>query len=137
MNDTFIDSVAAFGKLGIEASGRTRDEKELAKSKVDCVSAILKLMQIHPEQNLTVMGIGIEKIKQVKEFARQCSVEKVVLFPYLDGQSVIPLIRIYGGNKELFFKYNGWTPLQPSIYSKSNVFDSLEKEFGIILYTKD
>lgn len=36
MNDNFIDSIAAWGKFGVENSGRSRDEKEWAKSGVDC-----------------------------------------------------------------------------------------------------
>ena len=55
MNDNFIDSIAAFQKLGIENSRATRDAKEWEKSRVDCLSSVLKLMQMHPEQTVTVM----------------------------------------------------------------------------------
>lgn len=135
MNDNFIDSIAAFKKLGIENSGTPRDVKEWEKSRVDCLSSVLKLMQVHPEQNMTVMGLTLEQIKIIKSAAEQYSVEKVVLFPYSDGQSVIPLVRVYGGDKEKFFGYLGWSTMGTNSPAEvASECDSLIKEYGITLY---
>ena len=137
MNDNFIDSIAAFRKFGIESSSATRDEKEWRKSEIECISSVLKLMNVHPEQNVTVMGLGIEQIRTIKKIAEQCSVEKVVIFPYPNGQNILPLIRVYGGDKNSFFSHNGWSPLQPDTTLEfRSALDSLEKEYGIILYER-
>ena len=135
MNDNFIDSIAAFKKFSIENSGATRDEKEWEKSRVDCLSSVLKLMQVHPEQNMTVMGLTLEQISAIKRTAEQYSVEKVVLFPYSDGLRVIPLVRVYGGDKESFFRHLGWSSMGTNSPAEvTSAFDSLIKEYGITLY---
>lgn len=135
MNDNFIDSVATFKKLGIESSGATRDEKEWEKSRVDCLSSVLKLMQVHPEPNVTVMGLTLEQVRTIKKAAEQYSVEKVVLFPYSDGQRVIPLVRVYGGDKERFFGHLGWNTMRTNFPAEvASECDNLIKEYGITLY---
>lgn len=134
MNSQFIDSIAAFSKFGIENSSFPRDDKEWAKSGIDCLSSVLKLMQTYPEQNKTLM-MSIDQISKIKRIARQCSVEKVVLFPYPNGRNILPLIRVYGGDKESFFSQNGWMSLRSDDSLEFvSVFDSLEKEYGVILY---
>jgi hypothetical protein len=135
MNDNFIDSIAAFQKLGIESSRATRDAKEWEKSRVDCLSSVLKLMQVHPEQNVTVMGLTFEQVRTIKKAAEQYSVEKVVLFPYSDGQKVIPLVCVYGGDKEKFFGHLGWSTMRTnSPVEIASEYNSLIKEYGIIVY---
>lgn len=137
MNDNFIDSIAALRKLGIENSGRTREEKEWEKSGVDCLASILKLLQVHPKQNMNVMGLDIEFISKIKKIAEQCSVEKVILFPYSDGQNIDPLVRVYGGNKEYFFQCLGWSTVNSNTPLEfESVCDSLIKEYGIVLYER-
>lgn len=135
MNNQFLDSIAAFGKFGIENSGRTRDEKEWAKSGVDCLSSVLKLMQAPPKQNILVMGLSLEQIRVVKQVAAQCAIEKAMLFPYPNGENIVPLIRVYGGDKEKFFQSLGWTRLQSNTQLGFSLeCDGLEKEYGIVLY---
>ena len=136
MNDKLIDSIAALKKFGIENSGHTREEKEWAKSGVDCLSSVLKLMQqAYPNQNLSVMGLDIEQIRAVKQVAKQYAIEKVILFPCPNGQNIIPLIRVYGGDKEKFLQSFGWNSLQSNYQMEfSSMCDSLEKEYGITLY---
>lgn len=135
MNDNFIDSIAAFKKMGIENSSATRDEKEWEKSRIDCLSSFIKLMQVHPEQQMTVMGLTIEQIRTIKRIAEQCSVEKVVLFPYPDGQNIVPLVRVYGGDKEKFFGYFGWSAMGTNSPAEvASQCDNLIKEYGITLY---
>ena len=63
MNENYIDFVADLRKINIENSPLTRDEKELAKTGVDCMSDLLKLIQTQPKQNITVMGMSLEEIK--------------------------------------------------------------------------
>ena len=95
MNDNVIDSIAAWGKFGVENSGRSRDEKEWVKSGVDCLSSVLKLMRESATPTMSVMGLDIEQIRSIKQIAERYAIEKVVLFPYPDGQTIIPLIRAY------------------------------------------
>lgn len=135
MNDKFIDAIAALKKFGIENSGYTRDEKEWAKSGVECLSSVLKLMPTHSNNNMSVMGLSIEQVKKVKQVAEQCGIEKVVLFPFPNGQNIVQLVRVYGGDKERFFRSFGWN----NIHSNTQMeflsdCDGLEKEYGIILY---
>ena len=82
MNDNFIDSIAAWGKFGVENSGRSRDEKEWAKSGVDCLSSILKLIQKSAIPTVSVMGLTLNRSETSKQIAEQYAIEKVVLsFP--------------------------------------------------------
>ena len=66
MNENYIDFVADLRKINIENSPLTRDEKELAKTGVDCMSDLLKLIQTQPKQNITVMGMSLEEIRKIK-----------------------------------------------------------------------
>ena len=92
-------------------------------------------MQVHPEQNMTVMGLTLEQISAIKRAAEQYSVEKVVLFPYLDGQRAIPLMHVYGGDKEGLFRHLGWSSMGTNSPAEvTSEFDSLIKEYGITLY---
>ncbi len=135
MNENFIDAIAALRKFGIESSGYTRDEKEWAKSGVDCISSALKSMLSQPKQNITVMGLNIEQIRAIKNMAAQYNVTKVALFPCLDNQNIVPLIRVYGEDREKFFHRLGLTPVNPNTYSNyASEYDVLEKEYGVILY---
>ncbi len=135
MTNNFIDSIAAFRKFGIENSGATKEEKEWEKFKVDCLSSVLKQMQGHPEQNVTVMGLTLGQVRTIKRAAEQYSVEKVVLFPGSDGQKVIPYVRVYGGDKEKFFGHLGWSTMTTNSPSEFvSKCDSLIDEYGIILY---
>lgn len=131
----FIDSVAAFGKLGIEKSNLSRDDKEYAKSGVDCLSSLLKQLEPRQRVDLSVMGMNLERVRDIKVSARQYSVEKVVLFPYPNGYGVIPLIRVYGGDVKAFFCSIGVSPLEMNIsVEEGEKIHDIEKEYGIILY---
>lgn len=137
MNDNFIDSIAAWGKFGVENSGRSRDEKEWAKSGIDCLSSILKLIQKSATPTMSVMGLDIEQIRNIKQIVEQYAIEKVVLFPYPDGQNIIPLINVYGGDREGFFQYFGLNHIHSNPHTQTELwsnFNILEKEYGIILY---
>lgn len=137
-----IDTIAALGKFGIDNSLRTRDDKEWAKSGIDCLSAILKQMQSFSQQgqNLTIMGMEIEKIPQIKEFAHQYSVEKVVLFPCPINNQIIPYLHVYGGDSKSFFAAMGLECSSSSPYITPNDnanMSSLESKYGVILYESE
>ena len=135
MNDHSIDTIASLGKLEVEGSNRDRDEKERIKTKIDCLSSLIKQMQTHPGQNATFMGVPIARIQEVKKIARLCSVNKVELFPFPNGDTVIPLITVQGGDKELFFRLLGSNTIDPNQSSKfASEFDSLREKYGVILY---
>ena len=137
MNENVIDSIVAWGKFGVENSGCSRDEKEWMKSGVDCLSTVLKLMQKSATPTMSVMGLDIEQIRSIKQIAKRYTIEKVVLFPYSDGQTLIPLIRAYGGDREGFFQYFGWNHIYPNSHTQIELesnFNILEKEYRIILY---
>lgn len=135
--DNYIDSIAAFSKFGIEMSGQLRDEKELAKTRVDCLATLLKLIQPLPKQRLNSLEINFEWTRQIKKLAKQYSVDRVVLFPYsADAQNFIPLLRAYGGETVKFFEEIGFNPLKGNnITSEENaILTQWENEYGIILY---
>lgn len=135
--DNFIDSITAFGKLKIETSGLSRNDKELAKERLDCTKSVLKVMSQFIEQNSRPLIIDYQWINQVKKIAVQHSVEKVVFFPYpLGDQRIAYLIRVYGGDKTGFFEALGWKPLTDNSVTpkeQDNV-TQLENKYGIILY---
>lgn len=133
----FIDSIAAFEKFGIETSGQTRDNKELAKARVDCLSALLKLIHPFPKQHLNSMEINFEWTRQVKKTAQQLSIDRVVLFPYpVNNQNLVLLLRVYGGETGKFCEEIGFNPLKGNnITSEENAaLTWWENEYGIILY---
>lgn len=86
---------------------------------------------------VSVMGLDIEQIRNIKQIAEQYAIEKVVLFPYPDGQNIISLIRVYGGDREGFFQFFGWNHIHSNPRTQTELwsnFNILEKEYGIILY---
>ena len=132
----FIDSIADLRKLGIEASGLSRDDRELAKAKVDCFASILKVVQPFPEQNLNTININIGWVRHIKTIARKYFVDKVVLFPYPVNQNLIYYLRVYGGEKANFFEAIGLRSLIASNNASEEYenMDQWEKEYGMILY---
>ena len=132
----FIDSIADLRKLGIETSGLSRDDRELAKAKIDCFASILKVVQPFPEQNLNTININIEWVRHIKTIARKYFVDKVVLFPYPVNQNLIYHLRVYGGEKANFFEAIGLRALIASNNASEEYanMDQWEKEYGMILY---
>lgn len=132
----FIDSIADLSKLGIETSGLSRDDRELAKAKVDCFASILKVVQPFPEQNLNTININIGWVRHIKTIARKYFVDKVVLFPYPVNQNLIYYLRVYGGEKANFFEAIGLRSLIASNNASEEYenMDQWEKEYGMILY---
>ena len=131
----FIDSIADLRKLGIETSGLLRDDRELAKAKIDCFASILKVVQPFPEQNLNTININIEWVRHIKTIARKYFVDKVVLFPYPINQNLIYHLRVYGGEKANFFESIGLK--SPIVNNTSEEYANMalwEKEYGMILY---
>lgn len=135
MSSNFIDTIAALGKFKVEGSNYTRDEKEWRKSGIDFTSSLSKLMQAPSRQNTTFMDVPIERIRKIKELAKQCNINKVELFPYPNGENVIPLVTVHGGNKELFFHLLGVNAIVPHEISRfASELDSLREAYGVILY---
>lgn len=135
MNCNFIDGIAALGKLSVESSNRTHDEKEWAKTVIDSVSSFSKLMSTQCKQNITVMGVPIEKIPEIKNLAKQCSVNRVEIFPCPSREKIVPLITVQGGNKELFFQLLGANIIKTNeSMGFASELDSLRKQYGVILY---
>lgn len=135
--DNFIDSITAFGKLKIEISGLSRNNKELAKERLDCTKYTLKAISQLIEQNPRTLNMNYKWIRKVKEIAVQYSVEKVVIFPYpLGNQGIAHLIRAYGGDKTGFFEALGWKSLANNSVTpkEQDSMTQLENEYGIILY---
>lgn len=137
--DNFIDSVAAFEKFGIETSWHTRDNKELAKARVDFLASTLKAIPPFSEQNLNIT-INIEQIRQIKEIASQYSVEKVILFPYPAANgNLVPKISVYGGEESKFLAALGMKPLMANDITKE-IYESMAQWkdiYGIILYESE
>lgn len=131
--DNFVDLVATFEKCGIEASGQLRDNKELAKARVDYLSSLLKAIQPSPIENTSNLSISFEGVRQFKAIASHCSVKKVVLFPYFVNQYMIPVMRVYGGDINKYCEETGQIPLTANTEESANI-DQWEKEYGIILY---
>lgn len=131
----FIDSLADLRKVGIETSGLSRDDKEMAKAGVDCLASALKAVSPFPEQNRNTLNINFEWIRLIKETASRCSAEKVVLFPYFVNQNLIPVMRVYGGDKNRFCEETGQRPLTTNTAECVDMAQ-WEKEYGILLYER-
>lgn len=135
--NNFIDTIATFSKAGIENSNRTREDKEWRKLGADFLSAMLKQTQPLSQQypHLAVMGIGIEQIPRIKDFACQFHVDKIVIFPCSVNNQVIPIVRIYGGDRQSFVEAMGWKVLGSNAMPEEKIdWNELENEYGIILY---
>ena len=132
--NNIFDSIASIGKLRVEASGLTRDEKERTKSNIDAFSNVLKLMQAPSTQNTDIIQLDLNYIKQIKKVANQCSIRKVVILPYPKSQTL--LFRVYDGDREMFFRLLNLSPVKTNsnLSIEENLIDTLESEYGIILY---
>lgn len=142
--DNLVDSMAAFSKFAIEVNGQAgyyeqvRGNKELEKAKVDFLASVLKAIDPFPRQNLNPLDIGInfEWIRQVKQIAPQYSVEKVILFPYIDANgNLFCGIRVYGGNVNQFIEAIGMRPLvDDNMQEVCAIMSQWESAYGIIIY---
>ena len=135
--DTFIDSVAAFTKFGIEISGQTPESKKLAETQVDCLSALLKLSQPFPSQRSNSVTKDFEWVKRIKKIAQQYFVDRIVLFPYpVDNWNLGLFMHAYGGETTKFFEQIGFSFLKrKSITPEENAsLVQWENEYGIILH---
>ena len=138
--ENFIDSVAAFSKLGIEMSGRSPDNRKFAETQVDCLSSLLKLIQPYPKQNLTIQGINFEWVRNIKQIAQQYFVDRVIIFPYpIDQQNIVTLMRVYGTETTEFLCAIGFSHIdRNSITAEENAaLTQWENEYGVILYERE
>lgn len=138
MNKSIFDIGVSIGKFGVENSNLSRDDKELAKSRIDLLGEIFKLAQPQPVNPSTVYGLGLTTIQRIKIAAAQCSVERVVLFPmfYANGRYEI-LIRVYGSDADAIFNSFNVYQLGNITESDKIELDRLEKENGVIIYEKE
>lgn len=138
MNKSICYTGVFIGKICIENSNLSRDNKELAKLGIDFLGEFLKSAQPQPAKPFTVYGLALTIIQKIKTTAAQCSVEKIVLFPvfYTNGGYEI-MIRVYGKDKEKIFNSLNFHPLYNIAESNMIEIDRFEKEIGVIIYEKD
>lgn len=140
-HNDYIDTVAALTKLGIEMKSQPRDTTELAKAKIDYLSELLKWIQPIPKQPKNNTASNFEWVRQLKITAKKYSVDKVILFPYLDeNQNLVPFLRAYGGETAKFFGEIGLSSsrIGGKITAEGNaILTQWEREYGIILYEND
>lgn len=138
MNNKIFDIGASIGKFNIERSDLSRDDKELAKSRMDVLSELLKSAQPKPVGPFTVYGFDLATIQKIKAIAGQCSVDRIVLFPvfYTNGGHEI-LIRVYGEDRDKIFNHINARQLNFISESDKKELDRIEKDNGVIIYDKD
>lgn len=138
MNNSIFDIGISIGKLGVEESNLSRDNKELAKSGIDVLGELLKSAQPQPVNPFTVYGFDLTSIQKIKAIAGQCSVDKIVLFPvfYTNGGHEI-LIRVYGEDRDKIFNHVNARLFHFISESDKKELDRIEKDNGVIIYEKD
>lgn len=138
MNSSIFDIGSSIGKFSVERSNLSRDDKELAKSKIDVLSELLKSAQPKPVGPFTVYGFDLATIQKIKAIAGQCSVDRIVLFPvfYTNGGHEI-LIRVYGEDRDKIFNHINARQFNFISESDKKELDRIEKDNGVIIYDKD
>ena len=136
MSNSVFDQMAIAGKLAVETSTLSRDNKELAKLGIDTATSFLAYLQSLSCPDLSVMGLSMGKIVQIKETSKCCGMDKVVLFPYpIQGQNYLNLIRMYGGDSNTFTKELGINSLVTN--ADPELLNALEEKYGIIIYERN
>ena len=99
--NNLVDLAADFSKLRIEMSWQSRDDKEFAKSTVDCLASILKQSPTNGFNSM--QQIDFEWVKRIKVAAQKYSIDRVVVFPCpINNQRVTMLLRTYGEETAMF-----------------------------------
>lgn len=71
MNKSICDTGVFIGKICIENSNLSRDNKELAKLGIDFLGEFLKSAQSQPVKPFTVYGLELTTIQKIKTTAAQ------------------------------------------------------------------
>ena len=132
-----LSVAATFGKLGIELSNLTREEKELAKAELECIHQLIDAIAPN-NMNHRIYGITLQEIAFVQKNAQLSGIDKVVVFPVPPHISKNGyLIRSYGRDTTGFMKRINVVPLMDSIISSNYdlIFNS-ENKFGVVIYER-
>lgn len=135
---TSIDALAFAGKLTVESSRLSRDNKDWAKLGIEGVQALLKAMQPPRMPDISVMGFNLEQIAHIKDAARYCGLKRVVLFPCNVNGQVHSFFRMYEGDVDAFCTKLGIVKVHGSISDGEELqIGGLIKTYGIIVYERD
>lgn len=133
-----LSVAATFGKLGIELSNLTREEKELAKAELECIHQLIDAIAPN-NMNHRIYGITLQEIAFVQKNAQLSGIDKVVVFPVPPHISKNgSLIKSYGSDTTEFMKRINVTPLMESIISKNHdLIVESENKFGVVIYERE
>ena len=139
MNPNVVNIGALAGKLTIENSNLSRDNKEWAKAGIDVLKEFISSTQQPQSGNsLAVYGFSFESIKDIKHIAAQCSVDKIVLFPvFFSNGGYNIYIRVHGIDSYKIFQYVNVIPLNNAQKKEMDVLLHLEQEYGVVIYEKN
>ena len=135
---TGIDALAFAGKLTVEKSSLNRDNKEWVKLGIEGAQAFLKAMQPPQASNMSVMGLTLEQIAQIKDAAKCFGLKRVVLFPGIVNGCIYPYFRMYEGNIDAFCKQMGIIRMPNTIQGadESKVEEHIRR-YGVIVFEKN
>ena len=133
-----IDTFALAGKLAVESSAMSRENKEYAKLGIEGLQILLKEMQQSQVRDLSVMGLDLTQVAWIKTAAKQCGLKRVVLFPCnINGQVQI-FFRMYEGDRKAFCNMIGIQYIESNLSARDEAeIEKCIKQYGIILYERD
>ena len=139
MNNNGISFFADSGKLIVEGSSLSRDQKEAAKLQIDCVADLIDYLQkasaARSSMNIPQYTLSLDYLYTIKQTAKNCGLTKLILFPCpVDGQ-LLHGYRMYGGDLSAFCR-----TLEIKRFDDANLTmsedlqEELIEKYGIILY---
>lgn len=133
-----IEATGLIGKSFVEMTPWDRDSKEWAKLGIEGVELLLKSMQGSKDNEQTSAGSVFEQVRQIKETARQCSIQRVVMCPFNDTGHIKTMILTYEGDMDTFCNRTGLIKVSGYLGEKEYAeLAEMERQYGIILYDRD
>ena len=133
----FIDCAVVLRKFQAENSNATRDEKEYEKIYADLVGSVMKMV-MKPANSEHSFNFSLDYIKYLKDISRECSLQRLIVFPALSSNGGISwMLTPEGGDAMAFFNALG-TPHRLSNSPEIKVqLDRAVKNYGIVIYDSD
>lgn len=139
MNNSCISFLADSGKLIVEGSSLSRDQKETAKLQIDCVADLIDCLQkasaVRSSMNIPQYTLSLDYLYTIKQTAKKCGLTKLILFPCLVDGQILYCYRMYGGDLSAFCRALEIKRFDDANLTMSeDVQEDLIEKYGVILY---
>lgn len=139
MDNSCISFLADSGKLIVEGSSLSRDQKETAKLQIDCVADLIDCLQkasaVRSSMNIPQYMLSLDYLYTIKQTAKKCGLTKLILFPCLVDGQILYCYRMYGGDLSAFCRALEIKRFDDANLTMSeDVQEDLIEKYGVILY---